>query len=328
MRIAVILSSGLGLAAVQELAGHGAVCSVAVPSTGHEEPDQLADQLLGAGWPVVRLGRPGLGEALLAWLQACQPDVVLVFTFPWRVPARVLAAGPRLGFLNVHFAALPGYRGPEPIFWQIRHGEAAGAVTVHRMEAAFDTGAVLLAKPVPIEAGDTHGLHRTKVARAAAGVARQLLAAWRGHAAPLVETPQNPALARYWPRAGLADLCLRWQEPALALERLVRAANPWNRGALTTLRGQLLRVLSATSLGPLPEPLRAPPGTVVLATPLDGVVVACGEGSGLRLDIVGLDEGYFTGPQLAALGLQAGEQLPEFLAASAAAADGLSKSSN
>ncbi|QIX59832.1 hypothetical protein HER32_00955 [Hymenobacter sp. BT18] len=320
MRIAVILGSVLGLAAVQELATCGAVCSVAVPSTEHPEPDELAAQLLGAGWPVVRLGRPGLGNALLAWLDACQPDVVLVFTFPWRVPARVLVAGPRLGFLNFHFAALPGYRGPEPIFWQIRHGEAAGAVTVHRMEAAFDTGPVLLAQAVPIAAHDTHGLHRARLAVAAAGVARQLLAAWQGETAPLVEIPQNPALARYWPRAGLADVCLRWAEPAQALERLVRAANPWNRGAITTLRGQLLRVLGATALAQLPKPLQAPPGTVVLATGPEGLVVACGQNSGLRLDIVGLDEGYFTGGQLAALGLQAGEQLPEYLSAPIASA--------
>lgn len=312
MRVAVILSSLLGLPAVQELAGHGVVCSVAVPNTGHDEPEQLAAQLLGAGWPVVRLTRQGLGDALLDWLRTCRPDAVLVFTFPWRIPARVLAGGPPLGFLNFHFAALPAYRGPEPIFWQIRNGEAAGAVTVHQMEADFDTGPVLLAQPVPIAPTDTHGLHRAKLALSAVGVARHLLAVWRGQAPALTPIAQDASQAHYWPRAALADLCLRWDEPAAALERLVRAANPWNRGAVAMLRGQALRVMGATALGQLPHSLQSPPGTVVLASAPEGVVVACGAGEGLRLEIVALEEGYFTGPQLAALGLQPGEQLAEF----------------
>lgn len=322
MQLAVLLSSFLGLPALHALAARGAVAGVAVPLTPQAptETDQLAQAAAALGLPVRRLARAGLAPALAEWLAALAPAAVLVFAFPWRVPAAVLALPPH-GFLNFHFAALPAYRGPEPLFWQIRNGEAAGAVTVHRMEADFDTGPVLLAEPVPIGPADTHGLHRAQLAARGEAVALRLLASLRGDAPALVPQPQDPALARYWPRPTLADVCVRWAAPALAIDQLVRATNPWNRGALATLRGQPLRILSTT---PYPTAATGPatPGTVLQADANTGLWVACGQGEAIRLDAVALEEGYFTGYQLAALGIGAGEGLgqQEPLHASAAIA--------
>lgn len=303
MRFAVIISSVLGLPLLQDLASQGVVAGVAVPVTGHEEPEQLAQLATALGLPVLRLQRAGLGLALAAWLAPLVPDAVLVLTLPWRIPASVLPL-PRLGFLNVHFAALPGYRGPEPLFWQLRNGETAGAVTIHRMDADFDTGPVAVAVPVPIGPADTHGLHRAQLARYAVAAGRQLLAAL--HAGELPLQPQDEAAARYWPRASLADVCVRWAEPAAGIARLVRAANPWNRGAVATLRQQPLRLLGVT---PMAGSVQAPPGTVVRAA--DDLLVACATGELLRLDMLALEEGYFTGAQLVGLGIRPGEQLGE-----------------
>ncbi|RAK67979.1 methionyl-tRNA formyltransferase [Hymenobacter edaphi] len=308
MRVAVIISSLLGWPLLHDLLSQGVVAGVAVPATGTPEAERLAQALGQAGVAPLVLQRPGLGPQLTTWLAEEQPTAVLVLTFPWRIPAAVLGLPPQ-GFINFHFAALPGYRGPEPTFWQIRRGEAAGAVTAHRMDADFDTGPVLVAVPVPIGPHDTHGLHRGQLALAGVGAGRQLLAGLRGDT-PLPEQPQDEAAARYWPRPTLADLCIDWQEPADSIARLVRAANPWNRGALATLRGQELRVL-AVSLRP--ETVAAPPGTVVLAAPGQALLVACGSGQVLQLDIVCLEEGYFTGGQLAGMGVQVGEPLGTLL---------------
>lgn len=304
MRVSVIISSLLGWPLLHDLLGQGVVAGVAVPVTGSEENGRVNEVLAQAGITPYRLTRKGLAAELTTWVAATQPTAVLVLTFSWRIPAAVLGLPPQ-GFINFHFAALPGYRGPEPTFWQLRHGEAAGAVTAHRMAEDFDTGPVLVATPVPIGPHDTHGLHRGQLALAAVGTGRQLLAGLRGET-PLREQPQDEALARYWPRPTLPDLSLDWHEPVESLARLVRAANPWNRGALTTLRGQLLRVLSLT---PRPETVEAAPGTIVLAAPGQALLVACGLGQVAQLDMVVLEEGYFTGGQLAGMGVQAGEVL-------------------
>lgn len=304
MRVAVIISSLLGWPLLQDLLGQGVVAGVAVPATGREESGQVGELLTQAGLPPQWLTKAGLAPALTDWLAATQPTAVLVLTFPWRIPVAVLGLPPQ-GFINFHFAALPGYRGPEPTFWQLRNGEPAGAVTAHRMAADFDTGPILVATPVPIGQHDTHGLHRGQLALAAVGTGRQLLAGLRGEV-PLPDQPQDETLARYWPRPTLPDMVLNWHEPAETLARHVRATNPWNRGALTTLRGQVLRVLG---LSARPETVAAAPGTIVLAAPGQPLLVACGTGQVAQLDIVALDEGYFTGEQLAGLGVQAGEVL-------------------
>jgi methionyl-tRNA formyltransferase len=304
MRLAIIISSLLGWPLLQDLLGQGVVAGVAVPATGREESERVRELLAQHDLVPQLLTRAGLTAELTEWVAATQPMAVLVLTFPWRVPAAVLGLPPQ-GFINFHFAVLPGYRGPEPIFWQLRNGESAGAVTAHRMAADFDTGPVLVALPVPIGPHDTHGLHRGQLALAGVSAGRQLLAGLRGEQ-PLADQPQQEAAARYWPRPALPDLCVRWTEPAEAIARLVRAANPWNRGALATLRGQLLRVLSAT---PRPETVAAQPGTVVLAAPGQALLVACADGQLLQLDVVALEEGYFSGGQLAGLGVQPGEVL-------------------
>lgn len=308
MQVAVIISSPLGWPALHALAAQGGVAAVAVPCCPPEaETDGLAQQAAALGLPVTRLTRAHLAGELATWLEPLAVAAVLVFTLPWRVPAAVLDLPP-LGFLNIHLAPLPAYRGPEPLFWLLRNGETVGAVTVHRMTADFDTGPVVLMEPVPIGPGDTYGLHRAQLAGRAAPVALRLLASLRGDTPPLVPVAQVEALAHYWPRPSLADVCVRWAEPAAAIERLVRATNPWNRGALTTLRGQPLRLLGVT---PHPHAATGPvtPGTVLHADATAGIWVACGTDEALRLDLVALDEGYFTGWQLRQLGVSVGEVL-------------------
>jgi methionyl-tRNA formyltransferase len=315
MRLALIISGPVGFPMLHALAGLGVVAGVAVPVTGQVETEELASQLPGLGLVPRRLVRAGLGEALADWLAELQPTAVLVLTFPWRIPERVLALPPH-GFLNVHFAALPGYRGPSPLFWQLRNGEPAGAVTIHRMEAEFDTGAVLLALPVAIGPDDTYGLHQTNLANTAAAIAPQLVALLQRTVGPLPLQPQPAGGARYWPRPTLPDMCLQWTAPAAACYALVRAANPWNRGVFALLRGHPIRILAVL---PLPGAAhQQEPGTVLRADAQAGVVVACGHGEALRLEMVLLPEGYFTGSQLISLGLQPGERLEALPAVGAA----------
>ncbi|SNT56676.1 methionyl-tRNA formyltransferase [Asanoa hainanensis] len=66
----------------------------------------------------------------------------MVYGFNWKLPASVLRT-PRLGVINVHSSLLPRYRGPAPVLWAIRNGDAEIGLTVHRMDEQFDTGPIL-----------------------------------------------------------------------------------------------------------------------------------------------------------------------------------------
>ncbi len=50
---------------------------------------------------------------------------------------------PLHGILNIHASLLPKYRGAAPIQWAIANGEKITGVTVMKIDAGLDTGAML-----------------------------------------------------------------------------------------------------------------------------------------------------------------------------------------
>lgn len=103
---------------------------------GEPEADTLA-LAWAAGIPVLAIHDFAASDTLAA-LGELQPDVAVVACFTRRVPSALLAL-PRLGFLNLHPSLLPDYRGPRPVYWQLRHGAPTG-ITVHYMDEGLDTG--------------------------------------------------------------------------------------------------------------------------------------------------------------------------------------------
>jgi methionyl-tRNA formyltransferase len=81
-------------------------------------------------------------------------DVTLCWGFNWKLPQDALDV-PRLGSVNNHPALLPRHRGPYPLAWTFREGDAAFGSTWHRMDAEFDTGPILAQSSVPVEDTDT-----------------------------------------------------------------------------------------------------------------------------------------------------------------------------
>jgi methionyl-tRNA formyltransferase len=89
-------------------------------------------------------------ERLAPIFRSYEPDLVICLGFPMLMPQEALDV-PRLGAINMHPSKLPLYRGPIPLPWAIRNGETEIAMTAHRMEAEFDTGAILAQEQIPID---------------------------------------------------------------------------------------------------------------------------------------------------------------------------------
>ncbi len=104
------------------------------------------------------------------WLRDLAPDVACVACFNRIIPSSLLSM-PRHGFLNLHPSCLPHYRGPEPLFWQLRDGVNPVGVTVHWMDAGVDTGDI--AAQADVTLGD--GLEWSKIARTVANTGGDLL---------------------------------------------------------------------------------------------------------------------------------------------------------
>ena len=210
--------------------------------------------------------------AAQAELAALQPDLMVVVAYGLILPQAVLDI-PRLGCINSHASLLPRWRGAAPIQRAVQAGDAESGVTVMRMEAGLDTGPMLLKVSTPIDATDTGGsLHDRLAALGAAAVVEAIPQLVAGRLAGEV---QDDALANYAHKLDKHEARLDWSRPAIELERLVRAFNPWPI-CHTTLAEAPLKVLGAE----LGEGQGAP-GSILDAS-RDGLTVACGEGA-LRL---------------------------------------------
>ena len=111
---------------------------------------QLNDQTAPAGIDLLFANdKHSIGPLLRAY----EPDVMLCWGFPWKIPQEALDV-PRLGSVNMHPAPLPRHRGPIPFAWAFRSGDTHFGLTWHRMDAELDTGNILAQATLPIEDTD------------------------------------------------------------------------------------------------------------------------------------------------------------------------------
>jgi len=207
-------------------------------------------------------------------LRDLQVDLLVVVAYGLILPRKVLAT-PRLGCWNVHASLLPRWRGAAPIQRAILAGDAETGVCLMQMEAGLDTGPVLLERRIPIASGDTGGsLHDKLAALGAQMLGEGLRRTLAGEMLPA--TPQSDAGVTYAHKLDKTEAALDWNQAAIALERQVRAFDPWPV-AEGQVAGEPLRIWKAlaqtAALGAAP----ASPGTVVCANRA-GIDVACGTG--------------------------------------------------
>ena len=180
---------------------------------------------------------------------------------------------PALGCINLHASLLPRWRGAAPIQYAILAGDDRTGVSVMQMDAGLDTGPVYLTRETPIAPSDTAGaLHDRLALLGAAALTEALPAVLARRAHPV---PQRAELATFAPKIDKAAARLDWRDGAAALERRVRAFNPWPVAEGSLSDGRRLRIWEAKALGS-GSPAQ-PPGTIIAAE-RDGVDVATGAG--------------------------------------------------
>jgi methionyl-tRNA formyltransferase len=214
--------------------------------------------------------------AAQAELAALKPDLLVVVAYGLILPQVVLDI-PRLGCINSHASLLPRWRGAAPIQRAIQAGDAESGVTVMQMEAGLDTGPMLLKVSTPINADDTGGSLHDRLAELGPPAVLQAIDGLA--AGSLRGDVQDDSLATYAHKLNKDEALLDWSRPAVELERLIRAFNPWPI-CHSSLNGAPLKVLAAQLVTEQGEG-RGAPGEI-LAASKDGLTVACADGS-LRL---------------------------------------------
>ena len=219
-----------------------------------------------------------------AALQATGAQVMVVAAYGLILPAWVLHTPPH-GCLNIHASLLPRWRGAAPIHRAVQAGDPRSGVTIMQMDEGLDTGPVLLMEPVDLAPQETTASLHDKLADVGGRLmveALELLAC-----GGLQPRPQAEEGVCYAHKIEKAEAPLDWSQPALSLERRIRAFDPFP-GATARFGDEVLKVWKAQARpGPSSNAVAAQPvmpGTVLAVQP-DGVEVACGQGSLMLLEL-------------------------------------------
>lgn len=255
--------------------GHKLVGILTAPGPRTRRTDEYREMAKFAkpGLDVIISNYPGRWEAMIRPLR---PDLIVVISFNWVIPASVLAV-PRLGAINGHDGLLPRYRGLNGIGWALRNDESEFGLTVHYVTPGLDDGPVLAQRAIPITDDDDKDTLIGPFVEAGREVFRE---AFERIALGDPGTPQNEADAYTTPGLFEDDwLYIDWTKPARDVFVQIRS---WHgtrdqpRGALGEIDGVLTRITKAKLVGENgSEP--APPGTV-LSRDEESMLIQCGDG--------------------------------------------------
>ncbi len=219
-------------------------------------------------WPAKQVKDPKFAQII----QDHQVDLLLNVHSLYIIHEDVVHA-PRIGAFNLHPGPLPEYAGMNAPSWAIFNAEKKHGVSLHWMSAGIDTGHIAYEAMFDLKATDTGLSVSTQCVRLGVKLIKELL---QTKTIPKLE--QDLSKRNYYgfkpPFEGKID----WQQPAVTLERFIRASDfyplpsPW-KTPLARLNGKEVGILKASLLeGECSETA----GT--LRHNEDSVMVATGEG--------------------------------------------------
>lgn len=227
---------------------------------GKPEPSPVAREALDRGIPLLRPARPNSDE-FIAELAQLAPDCCAVVAYGALLRDGLLAVPPR-GWINLHFSLLPAWRGAAPVQAAIAAGDSITGASTFQIEPSLDSGPIYGVVTETIRPTDTAGdlLERLAISGAALlsttldGIADSTLT-------PRAQPAEGVSIA---PKITVEQARVRWDLPALVVERRIRAVTP-NPGAWTMIGDLRIKLgpvqTDASSAVPRPpEPLS--PGAI------------------------------------------------------------------
>jgi len=291
LRIALFVSSCVVLPVVQLLMEKKLLVGVVVTPRVDADSVQLREQLAQMQIPVVAYNMQDT-DATVQQIQSIGANLGLIATFSMLLPKAVMACF-GFGMFNIHASPLPAYRGANPIFWQLKHGEQKSAVVIHQVEASMDSGSIAVSYGFDIHTLDTYGTLVGTAFHLMPVVISEFLALFEKHGANMPLQAQQGE-ANLAPHPKRDDTVVRWKTMGTqAITNLARACNPNMGGAQMLWKGAWVGLMQATVVENRPS-FGVPPGTIIHIGAPDGLLVATIDGV-LSIEVVYMMDGAFSG---------------------------------
>jgi methionyl-tRNA formyltransferase len=276
LRVAFAGSADFSLPSLRALveAGHEVVLVLTAPDRlgdrGRPARRPVRDLAREMGLPVAQPAR--LAGPALAELESAKAELLVVCAYGQLLRQPALEAAPN-GAWGVHPSLLPRHRGAAPIASAILAGDRSTGVTIYSMDERMDAGPILAQVELPLHPRATTPTLTDVLAAAGAELLLRTLEGYES--GEVVPSPQDESRATYSHKLTRADAAISWSLPAVQIDRLVRALQPWP-GAICELSGAAVKLLDGE---PVPAGGEvAPPGSAIGAVG-ESVQVATGEGA-------------------------------------------------
>jgi methionyl-tRNA formyltransferase len=234
-------------------------------------------------------GEQGRRE-VLASLERMQPDLLVSWFWSSRLPMDFLRTA-RLGGIGVHPSLLPRHRGPDPYFAAIDQGDPKTGVTVHRIDAEYDTGAIMAQCELAIDPRWNAWQLARRLDRPSLQALREVVGRLsRGET--MIECSQDETQATWAPEPTPEDCAVCWTWSTERILRRIRALSPVP-GAFTEIGGQIVTITRATAAATylralLPGEAAVTSGVAVVRTADHAIELVAGDLDGQPLDRAGL----------------------------------------
>ena len=195
--------------------------------------------------PVIPYENSLKDEEFLEKIRSLQMDLAVVCSYCKRFPKEFLETT-KCGFVNVHPALLPKYRGGNPYSHVILNGEKETGVTLHFMDENFDTGDIIIQKKIPVCKDETMGTLFNRLNYLSADMLIELLTQFEENEnLPRKPQPEGDFVKAPNIKENTADILINWNNSVEYIDKFIRALNPFII-AVTEFRGNYLKIFSAT----------------------------------------------------------------------------------
>lgn len=228
-------------------------------------PPPVKEEALSIGLPVFQ------PESLLkdaSCLVENRAELMITCAYGQILPQNVLDLFPR-GVYNVHASLLPAYRGAAPIARAIMDGCEKTGITIMKTELGLDTGDILLQRELQISNDDTAQSLGERLARLGAECICDAVMRIRKGDVSLIPQGEGFVCKK------VMRTCVDFSRSAREVCCLIRGLSPAPL-CYGTLGGLFINFYFAKEV---PCEKEVPFGTVVSASPSEGLTVKCGTGA-------------------------------------------------
>jgi methionyl-tRNA formyltransferase len=201
-------------------------------------PSPVAQAAERLGIPVIDAQR--LDADATERIAELRPDLGVIVAYGGLVREPLLST-PAHGWINLHFSALPAWRGAAPVQHALIAGDAELGASVFRLVPELDAGDVYAMRTRAVAPGETAGLALESLAASGADLVAEVVDAIADRTAVAVPQSGDPTFA---PKLTIDDARLDWTRSTAEVDARYRGVTP-EPGAHTDVDGVRLKVLDA-----------------------------------------------------------------------------------